>query len=310
MPTDDETATHWNPQPHATAEAGAEIRSDDFAFVYLDVDFPPIAWLVYRGVLNSCDIASVNPGNLSWFLMDTIKRGLVSTLRREGILEGIRLKEFCNCLSRLRCVYAYPSLEMAKRGDCGREKFRSENLVTIAPAGTVKSESHDSNWITDFDSLLPDVAEKYWAGELTQNPLTEYLLSGRLNILGTTVRRRAYQIIKQGYPNSLAMLELSRLAAEFGSDLGSIAPWVKREGDRDIVSHIIHYTEPEGLDVFRQAIEEKKRNPNFQVNWADLEPLCKSGPDLELDARFACPDFKPYEHELRRDKLAELNEFI
>jgi hypothetical protein len=72
----------------------AEICETDFAFVYLDVDDPHVAWLAYRGLLNSCDISSTNPGNISWFLVDVIKGGLVSTLRREGVLEGFLLREF------------------------------------------------------------------------------------------------------------------------------------------------------------------------------------------------------------------------
>src|SRR5882757_5883986 len=149
-------------------EIAAEIRPDDFAFVYLDVDHFPIAWLVYRGALNSSDIASANPGNLSWFLRDTIQRGVVTTLRREGALEGFRRKEFSERISRLRCVYAYPTLEMAKHGDDGRGKFRKENLVAIAPASTYKSEAYDSNWISNFSALPLETARKYWAGEQTK----------------------------------------------------------------------------------------------------------------------------------------------
>jgi len=48
------------------------------------------------------------------------------------------------------------------------------------------------------------------------------------------------------------MLELSRLAVEFGSDLGSIAPWLKREGNRVIATHVIRYDEREGLEIFER----------------------------------------------------------
>jgi hypothetical protein len=291
-------------------EVSAEIRTDDFAFVYLDVDYFPIAWLVYRGVLNSPDIESANPGNLSWFLLETIQRGVVTTLRREGALEGFRRKEFHEHLSRLRCVYAYPTLEMAIRGDEGRGKFRKENLVAIAPASTFKCEAHDSNWITDFSGLPLETARRYWAGEQTKAPVTELLLSGRFNIFGTTVRKRAYETIRSAQPNTLAMLELSRLAVEFGSDLGSVAPWLKRDGNSVIATYVIRYDEREGLEIFRKALEEKKRNPSFPMNRADLEPLCKSDPDPDLDARFSVPDLRPFERELRYDKLAQLDEFV
>src|SRR5438876_6243144 len=106
-----------------------EIRSDNFAFVYLDVDYPPVAWLTYRGIINSSDIESANPGNLSLFLMDVVQRGMQSTLRREGLIEGFRLRDCPSFISRLKCVYAWPSLEMAARGSYGRGKFQEKNLV-------------------------------------------------------------------------------------------------------------------------------------------------------------------------------------
>jgi hypothetical protein len=65
-----------------------EVREDDFAFVYLNLDQMPVAWAAYRGILNSPDVQSANPANLSFFLMETVRRGLTSALRREGVLEG------------------------------------------------------------------------------------------------------------------------------------------------------------------------------------------------------------------------------
>ena len=37
----------------AMTSNNSEIQSDDFAFIYLDVDDPNIAWLTYRGIINS-----------------------------------------------------------------------------------------------------------------------------------------------------------------------------------------------------------------------------------------------------------------
>jgi hypothetical protein len=287
-----------------------EVRSDDFAFVYLDVDYPPVAWLAYRGVLNSCDIGTANPGNLSLFLMDAVQRGLNSTLRREGVLEGFRLKEYPSFISRLKCVYAWPTLDMATRGSQGRGKFQEKNLVAIAPRNNnYRRQEHDSNWITDFDSLPIDTGRKYWVGATTKAPLMECLLSGSFHILGTSVRERAYATIKRTNPNSLAMLELSRLAAVFESDLGSSSPWIKREGERLIATFIIKYTEIEGLQIFTKALLEKQNNPAFQLNIVDLEPLTKTEAGAELDAKFAVPDMRVYEKSFRIEKLSELNRF-
>lgn len=288
-----------------------EIRETDFGFVYLDVDHPPIAWLVYRGLLNSADITTANPAQISWFLIDVLKRGLNSTLRREGILEGFRAKHFSQSISRLKCVYAYPTLEAAQRGDFGKGKFRTENLVAIAPAiEHVKKETHDSNWITNFDSLPIDTAIKYWRGEQTKSPHPEALLSGRFFILGTTVRKRAYETIRRTWPNALALLELSRLAVEFDSDFGSISPWIIQSGEKKLIGHIFRYDAQEGPEILRRAMHEAKKNHQFQVNWADLEPFRKPLEDCAADERFKVPDCRPYEHELRTEKVDELSSFF
>jgi hypothetical protein len=288
-----------------------EIRSDDFAFVYLDVDNPTIAWLAYRGLLNSPDIATANPGQLSWFLIDILKRGLASTLRREGVLEGYRIKEFPQDVSRLKCVYAHPTIDAAKRSEYGLGKFRNENLVAISPAtNEFRADLFDGQWITDFDSLPVDTARRYWSGEHTPTPHLEYLLSGRFYILGTAVRKRAYQTIKRVWPNALALLELSRLAAEFGSDFGSISPSLQIESEHVLVRHIIRYDDQEGPEILRRAMETAKADPLFHVNWDDLEPFRLPPEDRAADERFRMPDTSPYDHELRADKLAELNKFI
>jgi hypothetical protein len=288
-----------------------ELKEDDFAFVYLDVDQLPIAWLAYRGVINSCDVKTANPSNLSFFLMDIVQRGLDATLRREGVLEAVRVNDYPSQLSRLKCVYAWPSLEVAARGCYGRGKFQEKNLVAIAPMErNFKRDEHDSNWITDFDSL-PAIrtAKQYWTGEQTTTPLTECILSGRFAILGAEVRKRAYETIKKTNPNSLAILELSRLAVEFQSDLGSISPWIKQEGDTLLASYVMRYDEVEGLQVFEDAVKKWQADKRFQINFDDLKPLTTSEKSPQLDAQFAVPDLRPFEKTFRIDKLSRLQDF-
>jgi len=294
-----------------TADQGPEIRPDDLAFVYLDVDNPIIAWLTYRGILNSPDIRTANPGNLSWFLVDTLKRGLASTIRREGALEGFRIKLFPNATSRLKCVYAYPTLEAAKEGDYGRGKFRKENLVAIAPANSdYKIGTYDSCWITNFDALPVDTAQKYWRGEKSKEPHFECLLSGRFLIFGTTVRKRAYDTVQRTWPNALAALELARLAVDFDSDFGSISPRLTQEGDRYLIRHVIRFDEKEGPEILKLAMERAKKDPKYHVNWADLEPFRLPPEDRVADERFKVPDTRAYDHELRIEKLEDMRKFV
>lgn len=287
-----------------------EIRNDDFAFVYLDIDNPNIAWLAYRGLLNSADIKTANPFEISWFLVDVLRRGLISTLRREGALEGNRIREFPQSTSRLKCVYAYPTIEAAKRSEYGSGKFRKENLVAIAPVHVSRLGTYDGQWITDFDSLPIETARRYWSREYTKTPHPEFLLSGLFSILGTTVRTRAYQTIKSVWPNALALLELSRLAAEFDSDFGSVSPFFRREGDRVFVRHIIKHDDKEVPEILTRASGRSSADPQFPVNWADLQPFRVPPEDRAADEQCKLPDSRPYDHELRTDKLDELNKFI
>jgi hypothetical protein len=289
----------------------SEIEADDFGFVYLDVDFLPIAWLVYRGVLNSPDITSANPGNLSWFQVNGIKRGSSAWLRREGVLEGYRRREFRHCISRLTCVFAYPNLDAAKQGAYSSKNSHPEDLVSIAPASDdFRREEYDGQWIDDFDSLPPKTARRYWVGEVTAAPRIEMLLQGRFWILGTSVRKRSYETIKSHMPDTLAMLELSRLGVEFGSEIGSISPWLVRDRNKLVVRFIIRYDETEGIAVLRKALDKKARCPEFQINLADLQPLLDSSPSREMDALFSCPDMRPFEHEFRLENFAKLTQYV
>lgn len=287
-----------------------ELRENDFAFVYLDVDDPRIAWLAYRGVINSADQKGANPGEISWHLVNTIQRGLISTLRREGLLEGFRLKQFGGALSRLRCIYAHPTLEAAMKATEGVGKFRKENLVAIEPRDpNFIREEYDSYWVTNFDALSSDQAAKnYWAHEHSNEPALELLLSGSFSILGTTVRKRAYETIKKVAPNSLAMLELARLAEMFSSDLGAIAPFIVMEENGPVLSSVIMYNEDEGNKVWSQALGRAKDDKTFQMNWDDIKPLTASDP--KYDAYFSTPDFKGLNKSFRIEKANELKEFI
>lgn len=284
-------------------------REDDFAFVYLDVDDPQIAWLAYRGIITSADQTVANPGNLSWHLVNTIQRGVTATLRREGILEGVRRKKFGHKLSRLRCVYAHPTLEAAAKAAEGRGKFRQENLVSIAPRGAYVREQYDSEWATNFDALEPEyAAREYWSHGYSKNPVPELLLSGNFSILGTLVRERAYATVKKESPDSLAMLELARLGAELGSHLGAIAPWIGKEDEGAVVTSLLRYDHSEGTRVLKEALERNKANQDFRLNWKDLEPLRTADP--EFDPKFSTPAFRMMDKPLRIDKAANLEGFI
>jgi hypothetical protein len=151
--------------------------------------------------------------------------------------------------------------------------------------------------------------KRYWSGERTRTPLIECLLTGRFYILGTEVRKRAYETIKRVNPNGLAMLELSRLAVEFDSDLGSVSPWIKKDLGNLIASYVFRYTEMEGLEVFRQAITKWKNDSGYPINFEDVKPLTSLEKDDELDKKFSVLDLRPFEKTFRVDKASKLDEF-
>lgn len=289
-----------------------ELRNDDFAFVYLDVDNPEIAWLAYRGIIESPDINNINPGNISWFLVNILKRGVFSTIRREGLIEGVRRKRFPHAISRLSCVYAFPTLEDAQKGSEGQGKFHRDNLVAIAPASrNFQIEKYDSNLISNYDSLeAQDASCRYWSSKSSQEPHYEYLLRGRFYILGTKVRERAYRTIKAIWPKSLALLELSRLAVDLGSQLGCIAPWLTRQGRNVSLEHIVYYEENEGLRVLETALKRKSVDRSYAINLTDLEPLRQSADDRNADDYFRLPGSTAKLEALSLDNFDQLISFI
>jgi hypothetical protein len=88
------------------------------------------------------------------------------------------------------------------------------------------------------------------------------LAEGRGVVLGTEIRRLAYQTIKNEWPASLGLLELSRVAVELGSELGFIAPivtvadgWAKLKLYLDFRDA----TNPTFLEKFAQYAQEHSR---------------------------------------------------
>lgn len=274
-----------------------EHHDNEFGYVLLDLDRPHIVWLAYVGILHNCDAPDVNPGNLSWWAAHTLSRPNAPRFEREAFLERIRATQFPQRLSRLRSIYSFPTFESAKKG---KAELRGRDLVAIGPTdGTYVAERHDMNWI-DYPGNRQDVAEKYWSMEYTDEPTEEQLLSGSFAIYGTDVRNKAYGTIAEAFPKSLALLELARLAPYFGSMLGQISPWLKREGTDLVLSFIIRYTEQEGLQVLEQALRHAQENKAFAMNWKDLEPL-RTGkepvcvPDLrDYQIRIPLDDFSNF----------------
>jgi hypothetical protein len=93
--------------------------------------------------------------------------------------------------------------------------------VAIAPVSTIGI--YDSTWITrGLSASDPTWMRSYNAGELTNDPLIELVVSGRATVRDRALQQAAYQVVSSTWPKSLPRLELGRLAAKLGSDLGMI----------------------------------------------------------------------------------------
>ena len=235
----------------ATAEPGRQ------AIACLRVDDPLVAWLVYRGELASA--ASVHDRALSFWttgLLESTAMGhRQDVYEREVRLDLVRGAEFADRPSRLTGFYCFPDSETASRASVlwGPQAFPKARMaaVTIASASTIGI--YDSTWITRGPPVSdPSWMRSYYAGELTNDPLIELVVSGRAAVVDRELREAAYQVVASTWPKSLPLLELGRLAAKVGSDLGMIAgvPMYAEAGVR--VRYILNMVDASNEIVMRR----------------------------------------------------------
>jgi hypothetical protein len=130
------------------------------------------------------------------------------------------------------------------------------------------------------------------------------LVEGRGTIWGTVLRTRALEKIEAGWPQLLGQLEISRLAADLGSDLYNIAPFIFRsDQSRDSVR--VQFC-ADGRDENDAAFWTKLGNhirslENSTVHWRAIDLLRSSQqrrPDLtqegvEFDLKLLSDEGRP-----------------
>ena len=262
------------------------------AYAYLNIDDPICAWATYRGVL-----VSVSPngdqddltGGISVMSAGMLRSGSHARLNNELALESIRRLRHPGRVSRLRGMYCFLDRESAERAAAlwgGFENhFRPEFLAELYLEAKSRKDRLDSNWITyaklDENGCLIaselSQFDNYWEGREYPGkvPIWETIVEGRVTILGTDLRDRAYEVIRREYPRSVALLEIARLAAWVGSDLGNVRAWLRDDGD--VVS--LHYLQDmrEANDPkFLRKLEQLKLE-GHPINWADLHQEMKHG---------------------------------
>ena len=148
---------------------------------------------------------------------------------RELALERVRKQDFPERISRLHGMYCFLEKTSADRAVAWGWHFRPKNLAELSLVeATGQDQLLDANWITYFDPRAnnPDDEwmHQYWRGEPHPNaePVWEVLVEGKVIILGTGLRERAYKAVESHWPDSLPLLEMSRLGACIGSNIGTI----------------------------------------------------------------------------------------
>jgi hypothetical protein len=281
------------------------------AWAFLDIRHPMCAWNVYRGVL-----VSVLPelGFLSvWAasLLGHFMRGKQGPILRELALEAVRVQDFRSRVPRTRGFYCFQDLGSAERALGWGTHFRTDFLAELSLAKTKAAhERLDANWITYADKLADGSfvdhtwIPEYWQGKPMpgREPVWETLVEGRVVVLNTALRERAYRILRTKFPESMVALETGRLAAQVGSDMGQIQAFLHAvEGSDDVALDYfldyqqVDFSRPENLEVAykirvlidsgqvanRADILEQLRKGNFG-KWPDLRLLGLRIPKTKL----------------------------
>jgi hypothetical protein len=199
---------------------------DTTAWVYLNVDDPLVAWLVYRGEMVSADTAGSRA--LSIWHTRAIYRAFTDAIstaaaeyRDELAIEAARASRHPDCTSRLQGFYAFPDRDTAFRARTWG--FRADQLVEIEIAPTGRVSQYDAQSITQLGTGAGPWIDRYLAGDpQSQVPIWEWIVQGRAVIYGTELRERARETVLRTWPTSRPLLEVARLGTWLGSDLGLI----------------------------------------------------------------------------------------
>ena len=261
-------------------------------FAFLDICRPYVAWATYRSVLITPPTVHVPNGRfVSWWRAHLLRDPL--HLARELSLERVRAQHFPERISRLVGMFCFLDRDCAERATACGGHFRAENLAELSLNEAVGRDRLDANWITHADprAVGPngEWTSRYWQGEPYPGatPVWETLVEGKVVVLGTELRERAYLVVRAHWPGSLMLLEVSRLGAWIGSDIGSIGVFMA-EGPTDYEFKFLldmRDADDHGfLDRLRQLM-----GSGHPVNWADI------GPHYERGSFGETPDMSPFE---------------
>lgn len=261
-------------------------------WAYLNVDDPLVAWLVYRGEMFSARMANFvdpkPPSALSIFHTSRLRRG-GNWYDHERRAEQFRARHEPDSVSRLEGYFVFGDEEAAIRA-AGRwdGSFRAEFLSEVGIDTSARVSRYDSDWITeDFETDPNSWASAYFKGEPRgDDPLWEFVVSGRGVVYGTDLRERAYETVRRTWPDSLAALEIGRLAAAVGSSVGRIVALPLQHDGGVWIRYAMDMVEANEPSLIERLAELRASGHPF--NDADLAPL-------DDTVWFRAPDLRPQE---------------
>jgi hypothetical protein len=266
------------------------------AWAFLNISHPVCAWATYRGVLVS---GRPDPGFMSVWALSMIQGGDPNRVQWEITLEAHRANFYPKKVSRLKGMYCFTDLRSAEAAMHWGSHFKPEYIAELSLSESQRVSTRlDSNWIT-FNLKEPPFGayalNAYWSGlpHPEHEPIWETLVEGRMIVLGTHLRERAYELVHKYMPYSAAILEASRVAAWAGSDLGNTTGWVHEDGDDLVFDYLMDMRDannPDFLERLQRLREEgHPMRPEAvqafaedKVRLPDLRPLSFRKPKADL----------------------------
>jgi hypothetical protein len=259
------------------------LKTDGWA--YLNIANPLCAWAAYRGALVS--IPS-EPGFISVWSASLLKSGSIDRIAREAAIERCRAQFYPQRVSRLRGMYCFDDLGSAERALEWGAHFRVSNLAELSFAEVARGDRLDSNWITHGDFSDPQNAASfgYWSGQEFpgREPVWETLVEGRIYVLGTSLRERAYELVERHMPDATPLLEIGRVAAWIGYDVGAVFAFLRDAGEYVDLNYCMSMADAENPDFLKK----------LEALRASGHPFRPEASKAFAEDRVRMPDLRPF----------------
>jgi hypothetical protein len=97
---------------------------------------------------------------------------------KEAVWEGVRRQSFAHLPSRLKSFYCFENIDLADRA--AKEWFGNESRTPLELRITTAAVMHrcDAKLLETTADDWPGSADRYWKGEMTNQPFPEIIVDG------------------------------------------------------------------------------------------------------------------------------------